>query len=124
MPIDIVAAGTEFILTHIGEDGSQTNLPLSDADVLSLARSAESFRDHILAKHTPKGGGLLPSVNLLVSRIGLNHTILQGDLVISLFQANGREHRFSVPRDVAETMPEAISKYLAAMGRQDGQLKN
>ena len=124
MSIALVAVGDEFIFTHIGDQNTPTVLSLSEQDVLSLAQSAESFRDHILAKHTPKGGGLPPSVNLPVSHVGLNHTILEGDLVLSLFQASGREHRFSMPRRVAEALPRAISDYLATMGEPDTKPKH
>jgi hypothetical protein len=124
MSITLVAVKDEFIFTHIGEYGAKTILTLSETDVLSLAQSAENFQDHIVSRHTPKGGGRPPVVTLPVDRVGLNHTLLESHLLISMFQASGREHIFSLPRHVAEALPAAISEYLATMAKPDAQPKH
>lgn len=124
MSIALVAVGNEFIVTHVDAQGEQTALSLSEADVLSLAQSAESFRDHIVARHTPSGGGHPPVVTIPIARVGLNHTLLESDLLLSLFQTSGKEHLFSLPQQVAATLPEAVSNYLSAMNRTDDAVKH
>src|SRR5258708_34156406 len=100
--------GDRFTLRRTDVAGNVTTIDLSEDNILTLARSAQSLTDHILAKRSRSE---VAAVNVTeVARIGLNHDSHSTELPLSLFHPHAHEMTFvSAPafaHQLADRLPD------------------
>ena len=75
-----------FLLRRTQTNGHVTEIELSENNILTLAQSAQTLRDHILAKHSPAGAEGKPIVATPAPKVRLNFDPLHGEILLSLVE--------------------------------------
>jgi hypothetical protein len=103
-----------FLLRRTQTNGHVTEIELSENNILTLAQSAQTLRDHILAKHSPAGAEGQPIVATPAPKVRLNFDPLHGEILLSLVEPSGFEHPFALPVNTANSLLEELPRWIAA----------
>src|SRR5258708_40236078 len=107
--------GDRFTLRRTDVAGNVTTIDLSEDNILTLARSAQSLTDHILAKRSRSE---VAAVNVTeVARIGLNHDLHSTELHLSLFDRHGAEMTFSLSPEFAQHLADRLPGWIGKIAQ-------
>jgi hypothetical protein len=102
--------GDGFMLRRTDDAGHVTEIELSADNVLTLARSAQSLTDQILAKQSRSGAD---AVNVTeVARIGLNHDLHATEIHLSFFDRHGAQMIFALLPQFAQHLVDRLPGWI------------
>jgi hypothetical protein len=107
--------GDDFVLHRKAEDGTVTTMKLSATDVLTLAQSAQSLRDHILAKHSREGAEHSPVAVTPVAQVGLDDGSLGETIHLTMIGPSGSRAIFELPLQIADLLMQRLPPRLARL---------
>ena len=113
--LDLIEDGGDFRLSVTDETGNTTSVRLTPHQVLTLAQSAPSFRERILAPHNPSGGAVQAVVATPVVQIGLNQDSLGEEILLTLIAPNGARATYAIPLHIAEHLVERLPVRVAEL---------
>jgi hypothetical protein len=102
-----------FVLHRTTSDGKTESLFLSDIDVLSLAQSAPVFRERILAKRNPTGGGVSAVYSTPVVQVGLAPSALGENVLLTMVAPSGAQVSFELPPNIVQILIDRLPAHLA-----------
>jgi hypothetical protein len=102
-----------YVITRTDKGGHQTNLWLSEDDILTLSQSAAGLRQSILAKRNPATGGVEAVFATVVSQFSVLPDTLSQDVLLTLVGPNGAQTIFAIPPEVAPLLAERLPKVVA-----------
>ncbi len=113
--------GQGFVLRRVDDKGRSSEITLSEANVLTLAESAERMRDSVLARYRRTGSEHPPVSVLLVDHVELNLDALSTSLQLTLVCPNGwRSPCFALPSLVARSLYQSLPEYLSKLEAPKG----
>lgn len=107
--------GDDFVLRKIMPDGTAATITLSEADVLTLAQSAQSLRDHILARRSREGAAHSPVAVTPVVQVGLDDGSLGETIHLTLIAPSGSRASFELPLEIAGLLAQRLPERLARL---------
>ncbi len=107
--------GDDYVLTRTQPDGTTTNIILSPRDVMTLAQSAPLFRERVLSRLYPPGGGASPVFATVAEQVRVAPDALGEAILLTLIAPNGAGVTFEIPAPLAQELAERIPVRLAEM---------
>ena len=118
MSIKLDHAGNDFVLSRKADDGSISTIELSEADILTLAQSAQALQLEILRRHDPQGVGHLAVAVTELAQIELHAESLGEAILMTLIARNGNRLTYAMPLQLAQNLlarlPTFVSRLMAA----------
>lgn len=119
--LDLIKENDGFVLKVKGFDGAITNVTLTDSQVLTLANSALSLEERILAKRDARGGGAFAVMAVAVDQFRVQSDSLGQDLLLTVQSPNGRQMVFAFPPHHAQRLATEVPMEVAEMQKQPQQ---
>ena len=107
--------GVDFVLRRVAEDGTITQMRLSENDILTLCRSIPNLQQEILSRHAPKGADHSPVSVTEVVRVGLGQESLGERILLTLIAPSGGQATFAIPPQIVNLLIERLPVHLAQM---------
>jgi hypothetical protein len=110
--LSLVQDGDQYRLVRRNEDGSETEMQLSETDVMSLAQSAALLAQTVVSKRNQESPGLNAALVSEVRNIGLNSDHHKSELHLEIFPANGPKIIFALQMPLARSLAARLPTYL------------
>ncbi len=107
--------GDNFVLTRTQPDGTTTSITLSPQNVMTLAQSAPLFRERVLSRIYPLGGGVSPVFATVTAQARVAPDALGEAILLTLIAPNGAGVTFEIAPSLARELAERIPVHLAEM---------
>jgi len=112
-PLTLDEEGDSFVLRHQGADGKETELILTEQDVLTLGNSASAFVKAILLRRTPKAGSVKTVLATQVARFSADPDSLGEDILLALVTPNGGQMIYAIPPNIGRLLRDRLDKSIA-----------
>jgi hypothetical protein len=104
--------GDQYRLVRRNEDGSETEMLLSETDVMSLAQSAALLVRTVVSKRNQESPGLNAALISEARNIGLNSDHHKSELHLEIIPANGPKMIFAFQMPLARSLAARLPTYL------------
>jgi len=118
--LDLHPLGNAFVLKKIREDGTITEMVLTNDDLLTLAQSAPRWGQLVLGEQTPTANAVSA---FPVETISLNSDPHGTELHLDLESPNGSELTIAIPVEKARPLSARLPSYLDEMARRRALLR-
>jgi hypothetical protein len=115
--ISLEPRGDDYVLVRIADDGTETEMPLSKDNVLTLAQSALRLQDHIHAERSRPGVSALTVTP--VSQVALHTDVHVTEIHLTMTLRSGVEMTFSLPSTVAKPLAEHLHVLISKIENQE-----
>jgi hypothetical protein len=109
-PLTLDEEGEAFVLRHQGADGKETELILTEQDVLNLGNSAAGFAKAILLRRMPGSGGVNTVLATKVARFSADPDSLGEDILLALVTPNGGQMIYAISPSIGRLLRERLDK--------------
>lgn len=116
MTIELEETAHGFDLTGIGANGKSTTIALSDADILTLVRSAQKIEQIVIAKRSPSAGAVsapTPVSAVPVHGGSISFDPLLGDVLLTIRERNGHQQILALPLELARALLNELPAWIA-----------
>jgi hypothetical protein len=115
LAIKIEPVGNDFLLTRRDTGGNETVITLSEADILSLALSAQALQLEILRRRDPRSEGPLAVPAAELVHIELHHESLGESLLMTAVDKNGNRLTYAMPLQLAQNLLARLPAFVARL---------
>jgi len=122
--IDLVDDGDDFILKVMAKDGSNSEVRLSEKQMMTLSQSAQAILSRIAARHNPRADEVSAVVTTPVVQIGVQPDSLEEAVLLTLASSTGTQMTFALPPHIARLLAEHLPASIAEIDSAKKKPKN
>ena len=105
--------GNDFILSVTDEDGTVSQVRLTEAQMMTLSQSAPAFRERIVLRRSPEGGNVSAVVVTPISQIGVQPDSLGTSVLLTLQSTTQGRMVYALSPQIARLILEHLPASLA-----------